>query len=220
MLRMDFASEAQERTAPDSPGSGFTVTELLITVACLLVLGAFLFPAISRSKARPSRLGCSNNMMQVAMGFLSWSTDNQGRFPMQVPIAEGGSKELVGNGKVFQHFQVLSNELSTPKILVCPNDRKRSPATNFAIGFTDANLSYFLGLDAARESGSSLLSGDRNLTNRPETGTVIVNVRPNMKLGWGKDLHSGKANVCFGDGSARQVQNGFMTTGTIRLALP
>ncbi len=128
--------------------------------------------------------------------------------------------DLVGNGTVFPHFQLLSNELSTPKVLVCPNDEKRSPAANFAVGFSDTNLSYFLGLDSARENSSSLLSGDRNLTNRPVTGTVVVSVTTNLILGWGKDLHSGKANVCFGDGSARQVQNGFVTAGTNRLAIP
>lgn len=200
--------------------TGFTLTELLITVACLLALAAILLPAIARSKARSSRVGCNSNMKQVGMAFLSWSTDNQGRLPMRVPVASGGTMELVGDGMVFPHFQVLSNELNSPKVLVCPNDDKRSPAANFAVGFSDTNLSYFLGLDSAREKSSSLLSGDRNLTNVPSTGTVVVRVTTNLTLGWGNDLHSGKANVCFGDGSAMQVQNGFITAGTNRLAIP
>lgn len=207
-------------TEPRKAIQGFTVTELLITVACLLLLAAIMLPAIARSKARSSKVGCNSNMKQVGMAFISWSTDNLGRFPMRVPIANGGTMELVGNGTVFPHFQVLSNELNSPKVLVCPNDDKRSPATNFAVGFSDTNLSYFLGLDSAKENNSSLLSGDRNLTNRPLPGTIVVNVTTNLMLGWGKDLHIGKANVCFGDGSALQVQNGFMTAGTNRLAIP
>ncbi len=189
-------------------------------VACLLLLAAVFLPAIARSKARSSRVGCNSNMKQVGMAFLTWSMDNHGRFSMLVPIANGGTMELVGNGTVFPHFQVMSNELSTPKILLCPNDTRKTPATNFAVGFGDNNLSYFVGLDAVNGDAASLLSGDRNLTNGQVPGSAVVKVTANLVLGWGKDMHSGKANVCFGDGSARQVQNGVVTAGTNRLAIP
>lgn len=199
---------------------GFTLTELIVTLACLLVLAAILLPTIARSKARSSRIGCNGNMKQVGMAFLSWSMDNQGRFPMRVSVASGGTMELAGNGTVFPHFQVLSNELSSPKVLICPNDKTRSAAANFEVGFSDGNLSYFLGVDSDKEIISSLLSGDRNLTNRPTPGSGLLVVTTNVVLGWGKDLHSRQANVCFGDGSARQVKNGFKTTTTALLAIP
>ena len=38
-------------------------------------------------------------------------------------------------------FQVMSNELGTPKILVCPADSKRQPALNFQ-SLQPANVSY------------------------------------------------------------------------------
>ncbi len=200
--------------------NGFTLTELLIAVACLLVLAAVFLPSLTKSKARSSKVGCNSNMKQVGMAFLSWSTDSQGRFPMQVPVASGGTMELVGNGTVFPHLLVMSNELSTPKILLCPNETTRTPATNFAVGFGDHNLSYFVGLGAINGAAASLLSGDRNLTNGQVPGSGVVKVTANLVLGWGKDMHSGKANVCFCDGSARQVQNGIVTAGTNRLAIP
>lgn len=201
--------------------TGFTLSELLVSVACVLLLAVILLPALARSKARSSKVGCINNLKQVGIAFHLWSTDNQGKFPMRVPAANGGTLELIGNGTVFPHFQVLSNELAGPRDLVCPNDEKKSPAANFIVGFSDRNLSYFLGLDAAKEDGSSPLSGDRNLTNNtPFGGGVLLDVTPNLPLGWGKDLHSGKANLCFGDGSTKQVQNGFVVSGTNRFALP
>ena len=39
------------------------------------------------------------------------------------------------------HFQVLSNELSTPKLLVCPADSNRQPALTF-LSLQPANVSY------------------------------------------------------------------------------
>jgi hypothetical protein len=100
------------------------------------------------------------------MAFCTWSLDNNDHFPMQVFVTSGGTQELIASGLVYSHFQVMSNELSAPKILVCPNDEKRSYATNFGVDLTDRNLSYFVNTDATNGDGSSLLSGDRNITNR------------------------------------------------------
>jgi hypothetical protein len=199
---------------------GLTVTELLIVIACLLLFAAVLLPAITRSKARSSRLNCGNNMKQVSLAFHTWGLDSLDRFPMQVPVASGGTLELVGNGTVFAHFQVMSNELSTPKILHCPNDTKRTSATNFEVGFGDANLSYFVGLDSVKGQNSSLLFGDRNLTNGRAPGSAWVKVTTNLGLGWNKELHSEKGYVGFGDGSVQLVRNGFLSKGTNRLAVP
>ena len=66
---------------------------------------------------------------------------------MQVSVTGGGTMELVAGGAVYPHFQVLSNELSTPRVLLCPNDDKQAWATNF-LDLADTNLSYFLNVDA------------------------------------------------------------------------
>ena len=94
---------------------------------------------------------------------------------MQVPVTNGGTMEFVEGGPAFVHFLVMSNELSTPKILICTEepDSKRSIATTFSqtanvppgqISFNNDNyLSYFVGIDANQTLPSALLSGDRNL---------------------------------------------------------
>ena len=41
----------------------------------------------------------------------------------------------------WRHFQVMSNELNTPKILVCPEDASKSAASNFA-SLGAGNVSY------------------------------------------------------------------------------
>ena len=68
-------------------------------------------------------------------------------------------------------FDVMSNELSTPKVLYCPADiaptsLAGSPpavvATNWS-GFGPGNLSYFVEGDAADKFPKMILVGDRNL---------------------------------------------------------
>ena len=95
--------------------------------------------------------------------------------------------ELVGGGQVFRHFQVMSNELSTPRILFCPADKRRTYATSFMSGFSDQNISYFLNVDAIPDNGTNLLCGDRNLTNQRTAGGHFVSISKGAHIGWTKE---------------------------------
>ena len=117
---------AGSKSAGTKSARAFTVTELLVTVACIALLALILLPALGKSKARSSRWGCTNCMKQIGLAFRSWAIDNNDHIPMQVSLTNGGTMELVASGAVFPHFQVMSNELSTPKVLLCPNDKNRS----------------------------------------------------------------------------------------------
>lgn len=187
---------------------GFTVTELLITIACVAFLAAMFLPMLAKSRARSSRIGCANGMKQIGLSFRSWAIDNHDRFPMQVSVADGGTMELVASGAVYPHFQVMSNELSTPRVLLCPNDEKRSYATNFASDLTDRKVSYFLNMDATNADGSSLLSGDRNITNKTRAGSRLVSLTKADTIAWTKEMHVKSGYLGFGDGGIGSFSNG------------
>ena len=205
----------------------FTATELLVTIGCIVLLASFFLPALARSKARSSRINCNNNMKQIGLAFQSWSLDNNGHFPMQVTVANAGTMELVSSGAVHPHFAVMSNELSTPKVLVCPMDQERNPATNFTSDLTDGKLSYFINVDAINSDASSILSGDRNLTTRPSPDNRLVCITNATDIAWTKEVHSRKGNVAFSDSRVETINNGAVTTAlkivsgtTNRLAVP
>jgi len=198
------------------PTPAFSLTELLVTVACIALLAAFFLPALARSKARSSRLNCANNIKQIALAFRTWSLDNHELFPMQVSVSDGGTRELIASGVVYHHFEVMSNELSTPKILTCPNDDKRSCATNFGVDLRDTNLSYCVNMDATNGDGSSLLCGDRNLTNRPRAGSRLVSLTKADTIAWTKEIHREKGHLGFGDGRVDSFSNGGVG-GAIRI---
>jgi competence protein ComGC len=185
----------------------FTVTELMIVIACLAALAAILLPAWAKRKIQSSRVSCCNNLKQIGLASRVWAIDNHDRFPMQVSVTNGGTMELAASGAVYPHFQVMSNELSTPIILLCPNEKKRAYATNF-LGLWDNNLSYFINLDARNADGSSLLCGDRNITNRPPAGSRLVSLTEGDTIAWTKDLHVKKGWLGFGDGSVSFFENG------------
>ncbi|MGO9585439.1 MAG: type II secretion system protein [Limisphaerales bacterium] len=180
---------------------GFTLVALLVIIAVLAILAAMLLPALARAKQKAQRINCVNNLKQDGLAFRLWEGDNGDKYPMAVSTNKNGTMEY--GGDVFHHFQVMSNELSTPKILACPADNRTAAAT-FA-GLKNQNVSYFVGLDATDVRPQMLLTGDRNVTNGLAPIRSVLELRPEIPAGWTAAMHNRQGNVGRVDGSVQQV---------------
>jgi len=146
-------------------------------VVPVAVGAGMLLPALAKAKAKAQRISCVNNLKQIGIATRIYATDNQDRFPWQVPQAEGGSAEfakrsntnavLDSNGRpifdanAWRHFQALSNELNNPKVVRCPSDSRptlvqansflsqkpRGAAGRRIIPFSKDAVSYWLRTD-------------------------------------------------------------------------
>ena len=197
----------------------------MVTLILVCLLAMFL-PMLGRPVRRMSKVGCVNELKQIGVAVRIWEGDNNDKYPMNVPVSLGGAKELIATGNVVACFQVMSNELATPKILVCPADTQSTYATNFERSLTRTNISYFLALDASESDPQAILSGDDNLVlNRRAVASGIVNLGTSPAT-WTSDRHQGAGYVLIGDGSVQCVkQMGFASSpstlfATNRIVVP
>jgi hypothetical protein len=200
-------------------------------------------PILAAPHRRPSQIYCVMNLKQVALSFRIWEGDNNNKYPMAVSVTNGGAMEWIATNNVTGCFQVMSNELSTPKILICPEDMVHTfAATNFDKGFNASHISYFIGIDASNEDyPQRLLCGDDNFQIKGTmVGSGILSLLTNTPMEWGQGRHGDAhrkfwmprpkhfvGNLGFADGSVREVgdsglQADIIKTGlaTNRLAIP
>jgi hypothetical protein len=94
-------------------------------IFALLAVFAIGFVALALSKPRLQRwsesVSCGNYMSSIGFAAYVWAGDNSNR--------------------LADNFLCMSNELCTPKILICPSDKNHKLAESWAT-FTTNNCSY------------------------------------------------------------------------------
>ena len=199
---------------PGSKLRAFTLIELLVVIAMIAILAAMLLPALSRAKAKAQRVACVNNHKQIALAMRIWADSYEGKFPWKVDqTLGGGMPNGTGDAEVNLQFSIVSNELASTKLLLCPSDVRRVPATNFAT-LALTNISYALCNEADEKRPRVTLAVDRNLngfdfTGLPDNINCFVLTSPDTgarTAKWRRGMCHGANSgvVAISDGSVQQ----------------
>ncbi len=209
--------------------TGMTLFEVGVVIAIMVILAALLLPAIIPGRQKPAYgIYCINNLKQVGLAYRIWEGDNSDVYPIGISLTNGGSMEMAQTGNVMQTFQVMSNELSTPVILICPEDKARIRAANFT-ELANSNISYFVGVDATNEANPrAFLSGDCNFEiNGNSVKPGLLSYGAGTSISWDRTRHKSSGNLGFADGSVQsastaELRNHLKQTGlaTNRFAIP
>jgi prepilin-type processing-associated H-X9-DG protein len=176
----------------------------VVVVAVVVIVAAVLLPVWQKPKRITRRVTCVSNLKEIGVGFRIWEGDHDGRCPLDVAAALGGAQELIATGNVAGCFQVMSNEISATKILICPEDSQHESTTNWS-RLSRFNVSYFIGLNATNSISPNVLPGDANLLcNGLAVPPGKLNLLSNS-VSWTKDRHGGQGNILLSDGSVQTV---------------
>jgi hypothetical protein len=105
---------------------------IAMAVLILPIMAALLLPALAKAKGKAQTIQCVNNMKQVALAARIWANDHNDTYPPDI--------------------LTMSNELNSPKILTCPDDRSKTRAMDWADFSASENLSYEFLTPGAKEA--------------------------------------------------------------------
>jgi prepilin-type processing-associated H-X9-DG protein len=222
---------------PPRHQAAFSKLDLLVMVLAVVGIGLVVLPQIIRTSPRGSQSNCANHLRQIGLAFRLWAGDNNDQFPFQISVTNGGAMELAAQGSAYAVFLVMSNELNTPKLVLCPRDP--NPDRNLATTFNapagpgatlltpSNNISYFVGLDAVDSAPKTILAGDDHFNIgklKPHPGLLLPT---NSAVAWRNERHPNRGIVAFADGSVHDLDTpsfraALIQTGiaTNRLAMP
>jgi type II secretory pathway pseudopilin PulG len=213
--------------------AALTLFEVGVVLALLVILAAVFLPVLAAAKRKTAKILCANTLKQIGLSYRIWEGDNNDKYPMAISVTNGGTRELTQAGNAVASYQVMSNELSTPKILICPGepgypgDTNRIYTTNFAT-LANSNVSYFVGVDADEANPRMILSGDSDLLvgARPVKAGLAL-LRAGDSVDWQSLWHGPhRGYLGMADGSVEMVTSTdlpkYLIPGpsTNRLAIP
>ncbi len=206
-----------------SEAAGSLLAALALTGVCAMLL-LLVLPALSRGHRHDPALKCASNLKNIGLAHRIFATDNSDQFPYAVYSNQVAAADLTA----AIYFGLLSNELSTPRILICRADESRGAANSWT-DLHSTNISYFAGLNADEARPESILGGERNLTMSGMPIQAGVARATNMgRLAWGGHLHGGRSSIVRADGSVQllaskrldALRTNFFHKGEWRLVMP
>ncbi len=123
-----------------------------ISIPLSLAMAAFMFirqAQMEENRREAQVIDAERDLKAIGISFKLWEGDHNDQFPFNVSQAQGGTLELCDRDSAgFEKnlvpiFMVMSNELGTTRILVCPNDKTKQASADFA-SLTANNISYQL----------------------------------------------------------------------------
>ena len=101
--------------------AGFSVLELLVSVAVVAVLAALVFPAVKGTMENAQSAGCVSNLRQIGSALIAFAGDHEGYLPRTVYFDSDGYPNEYWTTRIKSYLGIANPDLQVGQnILRCP----------------------------------------------------------------------------------------------------
>jgi len=104
--------------------SAFTFVEILVLVATIIVMAAFLLPVLSSVQEKSRQTTCISNQHQLYFALETLAQDNKETFPGMAGVADGA---------LWQ--QALAPSVASTKVWRCPSSTREQATTDYGLNY-------------------------------------------------------------------------------------
>ncbi|MDD2710658.1 MAG: DUF1559 domain-containing protein [Verrucomicrobiae bacterium] len=142
------------------PWNGFTLVELLVTVAILGILASLLLASLKNVREAGKLVGCANNLRNIGIALQSYAADNNAFFPTAGDVAGtlGTNRYWVDLSQRYLNTFWTSHPYYRGTVFDCPADKLRgvsggNPLTSFLyVCVFYSNYNYTCAINSAQIS--------------------------------------------------------------------
>lgn len=206
---MTAAASTARVPAASRPAAGFSLIELLITLALLIVISTLYFGFSSPSHQRSARQACEANLQNIFLAQEIYAQDHAGKFPVVADAKFSG-----------EPLALLVPRYSVDRgIFHCPGSQDALLSSDASLRTAKISYAYYQGRQ--RGEPTALMSDAQVNTNSKSLGEPVFSTTGKPP---GNNHHQFGGNVLFTDGHVEMSQSNAVValpvTAGVRLLNP
>jgi prepilin-type N-terminal cleavage/methylation domain-containing protein/prepilin-type processing-associated H-X9-DG protein len=145
---------------------GFTLIEVLVVAAVIVVLASILLPVFAQARERSRHLGCLSNVRQLSAGLQMYAQD----FDEALPLCTNYAAPETAPERIWT--SALAPYLHSTGVLICPSAAVRAYAADWSSrGLSSIGYNAITGYDP---SGKEAPSGPANRAGLDEPSRTVL----------------------------------------------
>ena len=168
--------------------TAFTLVELLVVIAVIVILASILFPVFARARENARRAACQSNMKQLGLAYMQYTQDYDEKLPHIDPSATDAVQDFGNTGSLSNPYRSLQPYAKSTGIYHCPS----------AVSSTVASYAVVPGVSDASYYENGVITWIGLAAIGQASGLILTHEAPLRTNSWGQRPTTRSATFCIG----------------------